>query len=78
MTGRVSIGASPRELRRVKAVRVKKLKMDLEPVGPNHEVRRDCPIQQQGIKEYFRRTSRVPDGDIRKKQSGNTVSIVSH
>jgi hypothetical protein len=36
----------------VKAVRVKKLKMDLEPVGPNHEARRDCPIQQQGIKEF--------------------------
>ena len=51
MTGRVSIGASPRELRRVKAVRVKELKMDLEPVGPNHEARRDCPIQQRGIKE---------------------------
>ena len=27
--------------------------MDLEPVGPNHEARRDCPIQQQGIREFF-------------------------
>ena len=49
------------------------LKMDLEPVGPNHEARRDCPIQQQGIRDFFRRTPRVPDGDNRKKQSGNTV-----
>lgn len=50
MTGRVGMGNCPRELRKVKAVRQSMLKMDLEPAGPNSEVPRVCPIQQQGIK----------------------------